>query len=100
MYGSALNDDESFNFDEAIDPFSDWERSKHRNELLKWVKSLNIFDKNSNKNEKIIKEQKVIEIITTMQQHGLCSISDLIHVNNEKVKLNAASLHTYPYESK
>merc|ERR1712228_683576 len=53
--------------------------------LLQWVKSLNIFNKNKEQ-KPMKKEQKVIEIITTLQQNGLCSISDLIHINNEKIK--------------
>merc|ERR1712024_47851 len=88
---------ENINFEENIDPFSDWKHSKHRNELLKWVKSLNFLHQTNNKNnnksqekEQKLNEQKkqekTIEIITTLQQKGMCAIADLIHINNDKLK--------------
>ena len=53
MYVSSLNDDNltRINNQESIDPFSEYHISKYRDDLLKWVQSLNfIHQTNSNNN--------------------------------------------------
>eukprot|EP00483_Globobulimina_turgida_P007062 UN07076 len=40
------------NLEESLDPFLDWQGCKHRNDLLKWVQSLNFLYVQSNNNHK------------------------------------------------
>ena len=95
----------------TMDPFSEYHFSKYRDDFLTWVKSLNCIhqtnnnnnnnkkkdnenDNNNEQNAKYVeqkKQKKVIEVLTTLQQHGICSIADFVHITNDKV--NLLSLH-------
>lgn len=91
---SSLNDS-----NESIDPFSEYHLSKYRDDLLTWIKSLTFIHQTNNKkddndtntneqNAKVMeqkKQKKVIEILTTLQQNGICSIADFTHITNDKV---------------
>ena len=88
------------NLQNPMNPFTEYEGIKYRNDLLEWIQSLSFLDQINNnnnsqnnknkddKNSKFMKQKKqkkVIEILTTLQQYGICSIADLLHVHNEKV---------------